>query len=219
MDWTVVQNSLPMFEKGFWLTLRLSFFGIIGAGVLGLICSFIQYFKVPVLRKLVSAYVELSRNTPLLIQLFFLFYGLPQVGIKFSAEVCGIIGIIFLGGSYMAEGFSGGLAGVSKTQIESGLAIGLSRFQLARYVIFPQGLMLSIPAFAANVIFLIKETSIFTVLAIPELTNTALDLIGMYYNTNEYLFMLVVAYAIILIPLSILLTWLEKKVRYGTFGN
>ncbi|MEC5269765.1 hypothetical protein P9G49_11930 [Heyndrickxia coagulans] len=56
-------------------------------------------------------------------------------------------------------------------------------------------------------------------LAIPELTNTALDLIGMYYNTNEYLFMLVVAYAIILIPLSILLTWLEKKVRYGTFGN
>ncbi|AJH78941.1 ABC transporter permease subunit [Heyndrickxia coagulans] len=69
MDWTVVQNSLPMFEKGFWLTLRLSFFGIIGAGVLGLICSFIQYFKVPVLRKLVSAYVELSRNTPLLIQL------------------------------------------------------------------------------------------------------------------------------------------------------
>ncbi|MDT9757375.1 amino acid ABC transporter permease [Heyndrickxia faecalis] len=219
MDWTVVQNSLPMFEKGLWLTLRLSFFGIIGAGVLGLICSFIQYFKVPVLRKLVTAYVELSRNTPLLIQLFFLFYGLPQVGIKFSAEVCGIIGIIFLGGSYMAEGFSGGLAGVSKTQIESGLAIGLSRFQLARYVIFPQGLMLSVPAFAANVIFLIKETSIFTVLAIPELTNTALDLIGMYYNTNEYLFMLVVAYAIILIPLSILLTWLEKKVRYGTFGN
>jgi polar amino acid transport system permease protein len=219
MDWTVIQQSLPLFEKGFWLTLKLSFLGILGAALIGLICSFIQYFKVPVLRQLVAAYVELSRNTPLLIQLFFIFYGLPQIGIKIPAQLCGIIGIIFLGGSYMAEGFTGGLQGVSKSQVESGLAIGLSRYQLARYVVLPQGLMLSVPAFAANIIFLIKETSIFTVLAIPELTNTALDLIGMYYHTNEYLFVLVLAYAIILIPLSILLTWLEKKVRYGTFGN
>ncbi|GER67335.1 polar amino acid ABC transporter permease [Weizmannia acidilactici] len=219
MDWTVIQQSMPIFIKGFWLTLRLSFFGILGAAVAGLLCSFVQYFKVPVLRQIVSAYVELSRNTPLLIQLFFLYYGLPQVGIKFPAEICGIIGLIFLGGSYMAEGFSGGLNGVPKTQVESGLAIGLNQFQLARYIVFPQGLMLSVPAFAANVIFLIKETSIFTVLAIPELTNTALDLIGMYYHTNEYLSLLVLAYAVILIPLSIILTWLEKKVRYGTFGN
>ncbi|MCG0885612.1 amino acid ABC transporter permease [Lactiplantibacillus plantarum] len=72
---------------------------------------------------------------------------------------------------------------------------------------------------AANVIFLIKETSLFTVIALPELTNTALDLIGMYYRSNEYLLVLVVGYAIILIPLSIILTLLEKRVRYGSFGN
>lgn len=219
MDWNVIDQSLPLFGKGLWLTLKLSFFGILGASIIGLLCSFIQYFKVSILSKLVSAYVEVSRNTPLLIQLFFIYYGLPELGIKIPAEICGIIGIMFLGGSYMAEGFTGGLLGVQKTQVESGLAIGLNQFQLARYIIFPQGLMLSIPAFAANIIFLIKETSIFTVLAVPELTNTALDLIGMYYHTNEYLFLLVLSYAIILIPLSILLTWLEKKVRYGTFGD
>lgn len=219
MNWTVIQQSLPFFEKGFRLTLQLSFYGIIGAAFIGLLCSFIQYFKVPILHKLVAVYVEFFRNTPLLIQLFFIYYGLPQIGIKMPAQVCGIIGIIFLGGSYMAEGFTGGLLGVSKSQVESGLAIGLNRYQLARYIIFPQGLMLSVPAFAANIIFLIKETSIFTVIAIPELTNTALDLIGMYYHTNEYLFLLVLAYAMILIPLSVALTWLEKKVRYGTFGN
>lgn len=219
MDWSVIQKSLPLFESGFWLTLKLSFVGILGAALIGLLCSFIQYFKVPVLQRLVAAYVELSRNTPLLIQLFFIYYGLPHVGIKIPAQVCGIIGIIFLGGSYMAEGFIGGLRGVPKSQVESGLAIGLNQYQLARYVVFPQGLMLSVPAFAANIIFLIKETSIFTVLAIPELTNTALDLIGMYYHTNEYLLLLVLGYAVILIPLSIILTWLEKKVRYGTFGN
>ncbi len=95
----------------------------------------------------------------------------------------------------------------------------MSRRQLARYVVFPQGLSLSIPALSANIIFLIKETSIFSVIAIPELTNTALDLIGIYYRSNEYLLMLVIAYAIILIPLSIVLTILERRVRYGSFGN
>ena len=119
----------------------------------------------------------------------------------------------------MAEGFTGGFNGVSQTQVESGQALGMNQWQLARYVVLPQGLALSVPALAANVIFLIKETSIFSVIAIPELTNTALDLIGLYYRSNEYLLVLVVAYAIILIPLSVILTWLERRVRYATFGD
>lgn len=136
-----------------------------------------------------------------------------------SAETCGIIGLIFLGSAYMAEGFSGGFNGISKSQIDSGHALGMNNWQMARYVIMPQGLSLSVPALAANIIFLIKETSIFSVIAIPELTNTALDLIGMYYRSNEYLLVLVIAYAIILIPLIILLDWLERRVRYASFGD
>lgn len=219
MSWEIIKQSLPMFQQGFVLTLYLSLVGIIGSAIVGIICSLVQYFKVPILDKVLQVYIEISRNTPLLVQLFFLYYAFPAMGIKLSAQLCGIIGLIFLGGSYMAAGFSGGFNGVSKKQVESGKAIGLSNWQLARYVVFPQGFALSIPALAANIIFLIKETSIFTVIAIPELTNTALDLIGLYYNSNEYLFVLVVAYAIILIPLSIILTLLERRVRYGTFGN
>ena len=119
----------------------------------------------------------------------------------------------------MAAGFTGGFAGVSKGQLETGKAIGMNQWQLARYVVFPQGFALSMPALAANVIFLIKETSIFSVIAIPELTNTALDLIGLYYRSNEYLLVLVIGYAIILIPLILVLNWLERRVRYGTFGD
>ena len=136
-----------------------------------------------------------------------------------SAEPCGIIGLIFLGGAYMAEGFTGGFNGVNTSQINSGKALGMNDLQLAHYVVFPQGFALSMPALAANIIFLIKETSIFSVIAIPELTNTALDLIGMYYRSNEYLFVLVVAYAIIMIPVILILSYLEKRVRYGSFGN
>lgn len=219
MNWQIIQQSLPQFAQGFRETLWLSLVGILGAMVVGLCCSLLQYFKVPVAKQLVAVYVEVFRNTPLLIQLFFLYYAFPVMGMKMSAVTCGIIGLIFLGGAYMAEGFTGGFDGVSKSQIDSGRALGMSNWQLARYIVFPQGFSLSVPSLAANIIFLIKETSIFSVIAIPELTNTALDLIGLYYRSNEYLLVLVVAYAIILIPLSLLLTWLEKRVRYGTFGD
>ena len=219
MSWTVIQQSLPNFVKGFQLTLWLSLIGIVGSVIVGIITSLIRYFKVPILGKILGAYVEIGRNTPLLIQLFFLYYGFPVLGIKLSAETSGIIGLIFLGGAYMAEGFTGGFNGISKSQIDAGKALGMSPWQMARYVVLPQGLTLSVPAFSANVIFLIKETSNFSVIAIPELTNTALDLIGMYYRSNEYLLVLVIAYAIILIPLIIILDWLERRVRYGSFGD
>lgn len=207
MNWSIIQQALPVFVHAFGLTIWLSLIGIIGSIIVGIIASLTQYFKVPVLSQVMTAYVELARNTPLLIQLFFLYYAFP------------VIGLIFLGGAYMAEGFTGGFNGISTSQINSGKALGMSRFQLARYVVFPQGFALSMPALTANIIFLIKETSIFSVIAIPELTNTALDLIGMYYRSNEYLLMLVIAYAIILIPVILLLTWLERRVRYGAFGN
>lgn len=219
MSWQIIAQSLPIFAKAFELTVWLSLVGILGSIIVGIISSLVQYFKVPVLNSFFTAYVELARNTPLLIQLFFLYYAFPVIGLKMSAKTCGIIGLIFLGGAYMAEGFTGGFNGVSSTQIDDGKALGMNKFQLAQFVVFPQGFALSMPALTANVIFLIKETSIFSVIAIPELTNTALDLIGLYYRSNEYLLVLVVAYAVILIPVILLLNYVEGRVRYGTFGD
>ncbi|WP_179393910.1 amino acid ABC transporter permease [Lacticaseibacillus absianus] len=219
MDWSVIQSSLPQFAAAFWLTLWLSAVGIAGALVVGIAASLTQFFRLPGLHQLATGYIDVARNTPLLVQLFFIYYGLPGLGIKLSATASGLIGLVFLGGSYMAEAFTSGYNAIGRGQLESGAALGLTNGQLARYVVIPQGLAAAVPALAANVIFLIKETSIFTVIAIPELTNTALDLIGLYYRSSEYLFTLVVAYAIILIPLSWGLTTLERRVRYGTFGH
>lgn len=219
LSWSVIVQSLPQFVQAWWVTVWMSFVGIALATIVGLIVSLVEYFRVPGFRQILAVYTEIARNTPLLLQLFFLYYAFPVFGWKLSAPMCGIIGLTFLGGAYMADGFMGGFAGVEKTQIESGRALGMSDGQLARYVVFPQGLALSVPAFAANVIFLIKETSIFSVIAIPELTNTALDLIGLYYRSNEYLLVLVLAYAVILIPIILGLNWLERRVRHGAFGN
>lgn len=219
INWVFIRENIPLYEKATFLTLKLAFWGIFFSILLGIICSIIQYYKIKILQNVVQAYIELSRNTPLLIQLFFLYYGFTKLGLKMSENTCAIIGLTFLGGSYMSEAFRSGIEAVGKTQIESGLSIGLSNIQLARYIILPQAFSVSIPALSANCIFLLKETSILGAISILDLMNVTKDLIGMYYQTFESLFMLVVAYLVILLPLSLLLTWLERKVRYAEFGN
>lgn len=219
INWQFIISNLPLYQKAALLTLELAIGGIIASLLIGLLCSVVLYYKTTGLERLVRAYIELSRNTPLLIQLFFLYYGFTKVGINMSEYTCAILGLSFLGGSYMAEAFRGGIESVSKSQIESGLSIGLSKLQLVRYVILPQAFSVTIPSLGANCIFLLKETSIVGAIAVPDLMHLTQDLIGMYYQTFESLLALVVAYLILLLPLSIGLTWLERRVRYAEFGN
>ncbi len=219
MDFAFMAKHVPMYWEAAKLTLSLAFWGILCSLILGFACAMALYYKVKGLRHVVTAYIELSRNTPLLIQLFFLYYGLTRVGLKLSSTACAVIGLTFLGGSYMAEAFRSGLEAVQRGQIESGLSLGLKKGQLMWYVILPQALAVSMPALGANLIFLIKETSMFSAVALADLMFVAKDLIGMYYKTNEALLMLVVAYLIILLPLSLLMSWLERRVRHAGFGR
>ena len=156
-DWSFVQRYAPFFVNGTLMTLFISVFGILLAIAVGLVCAGVEIARIPVARQIVRIYIELSRNTPLLVQLYFLYFGLPKLGVVWSAETCAIVGLGFLGGSYMAEAMRGGLE------------------------------------------------------AVP---NVAKDLIGMYYSTYESLFMLVVAYLVILLPISIFGTWLERRFDY-----
>ena len=219
MDAEFIAEYIPLYVEATGLTLSIGLIGIILSIIVGLLIAFIQYFKVPVLRQLAAVYIELSRNTPLLVQLFFLYFGLPKAGISISSEGCAIIGLCFLGGSYMAEAFRSGIESVDKAQEESAMALGFQKSQVIGYVILPQALSVSIPALCANMIFLIKETSVFSVVALADLMYVAKDLIGLYYKTDEALLMLVIAYLIILLPISILAAVLERRLRYAGFGN
>jgi len=218
LDWDFIIENVPMYITAAWLTLRIAAFGILFSLLVGLFCSLIQYYKVPILSHIASGYIELSRNTPLLVQLFFLYFGLPKVGIVISSEACAIIGLTFLGGSYMAESLRSGLESVEKGQIEAGLSIGLERSQITRYIVLPQGISVSVPALCANVIFLIKETSVFSAVALADLMYVAKDLIGLYYKTDESLLLLVVAYLVILLPISVIASIIERRLRYAGFG-
>lgn len=219
MDTEFITKYIPLYVEAAKLTLGIGLIGIVLSLLAGLFVACVQYSKIPVLKQLAAVYIELSRNTPLLVQLFFLYFGLPKAGIRISSEGCAIIGLCFLGGSYMAEAFRSGIESVEKGQEESALALGFRKSQVVRYVILPQALSVSIPALCANMIFLIKETSVFSVVALADLMYVAKDLIGLYYKTDEALLMLVVAYLIILLPISILAAVLERRLRYAGFGN
>ena len=211
MDWQYVVNAIPKFIDATLLTLYLAGAGIIFSLIIGIICAVLLVYPVRVLSRITKAYIEISRNTPLLIQIFFLYFGVAKLGIKLDSITCAIISLAFLGGSYMAEAFRGGLLAVSKGQIESALSIGLTPFQVFRYVIFPQAFAVAIPAIGANCLFLIKETSIVSAIAITELMFLAKEIIGMDYKTNEALFLLMLFYLIVLLPLSIFVRYLEKR--------
>lgn len=219
MDYEFIQTYAPVYVEAAWLTVRIGVAGILGATIVGLISSLIKTLHLPVLSNIVSIYIELSRNTPLLIQLFFLYFGLPKLGIVLSSESCAIIGLTFLGGSYMAEAFRSGIDNVAAIQSESGLSLGMTKRQVFQYIILPQAVASSVPVFCANIIFLIKETSVFSAVALADLMYVAKDLIGIYYKTDEALLMLVVSYLVILLPISLLCSFVERRARYAGFGN
>jgi len=219
VDWAYIDKVLPLYGKAAWLTLRTGTAGILLATLAGLICAATIHWRIPVLRRITAAYVELSRNTPLLVQLFFIYYGLPKIGIKTDPETCGIVGLAYLGGGYMTEAFRSGVEAVDRIQEESALSLGLTRRQAFLHVILPQAAAISAPAFMANVIFLMKETSVFSAVSLMDLMFTAKDQIGLYYRTTEALVLLVAAYLIILLPLSLLGTWWERRLRHAGFGS
>ena len=218
MNIEVMLDYLPLFLKALLLTLKIGWIGIILSVVIGFVTAVIRFYKVPVLNRILGGYIELFRNTPLLVQLFFIYFGLPKVGLSISAETCGFVGLGLLGGSYMAEVFRSGLESVPNSQTESALALGLSRKQLFLSVILPQAISQSVPGILANVIFLLKETSVFSAISLMDLMFTAKDLIGLYYDTKEALFLLVIFYIIMLLPVSVIGSFIEKKARFRTLG-
>lgn len=219
LNYEFIIQYLPWYTDAAVLTVRIAFLGIAFSLAVGVICSAVRYYRIPVLHRFIAVYIELSRNTPLLVQLFFLYFGFPKIGIVWSAETCAVVGLTFLGGSYMAESMRSGLEAIEKSQIESAASLGMGKLLTMKEVIFPQALATSVPGICANVIFLIKETSVVSGIALADLMYVTKDLIGLYYETDEALLMLVLFYLMILLPVSILASVLERRLRYAGFGN
>ncbi len=219
MELDVILSYIPLYWDALLLTLRIGWLGIAVSLALGLLCALSLQLHLPFLQRAAAFYVELFRNTPLLVQLFFLYFALPKIGLRLSAEACGVLGLGLLGGAYMAETFRSGIQSVAAIQSASALSLGMNRWQVFRYVNLPQAVTRSVPGLLANGIFLLKETSVFSTISLMDLMFTAKDLIGMYAKTLECLFLLVVFYLIMILPVSVFGSYVERRLRYAEFGD
>lgn len=219
MNLDFMRDSIPLYVDAGILTLKIGVVGIVLALLTGLVCAIVQQLRIPVLRQIFGFYIELSRNTPLIVQLVFLYYGLPKAGLTLSSEMCAMVGLAFLGGSYMAEAYRSGFESIEPIQADSARALGMKPVQVMGKVLLPQAFAVAVPALTANVIFLIKEVSVVSVIALPDLVFVAKDQIGSDYNTQESLLLLVSAYLVILLPISLVARALERRVRFATYGD
>ena len=145
MDFAVMKAYLPRYWEALLLTLKIGWQGVLLSLVLGVLCAVTLHLRIPVLRRIVGFYIELFRNTPLLVQLFFIYFALPKIGVRVSAQVCGSLGLGLLGGAYMAETFRSGLENITPIQTESAQSLGMNPAQVFGYVILPQAVTSSVP--------------------------------------------------------------------------
>ena len=173
---------LPLLARGALVTLELSLVSMALAVTLGLLLALSRLYAPGVARAFAGAYVEAIRGTPLLIQLFLIFYGLPHIGVRFTPMVAAVLGLGLNYSAYEAENYRAGIQSIPRTQMEAALALGMTRIQALRHVIVPQAMRLVIPPVTNDFIALLKDSSLVSVITMVELTKAYSQLASIHYD-------------------------------------
>ncbi len=210
-EWAAIARGLPYLLEGVGLTVMISSVAMVLALVLGLALAAISQAPGPVARRLVAAYVEVFRNTPLLIQIFIVYFGLPQLGVKLSPFLSGLAALVLYAAAYNTEIFRAGLEAVPHGQFEAARSAGLGELQILRYVILPQAVRICFPALGNNLVSLVKNSSLVSTIGMVELMFVANDISFNNFRTFEIYGTAAVMYVVIVLALTRLLRAAEGR--------
>jgi polar amino acid transport system permease protein len=213
LDWNIIVHYFPFLAKGALLTLEISILSLLLGLIFGLTAALCKLSANPLLRWPAAFYIWLIRSTPLLVQLFIIYFGFPQIGIDLGPYLSGVLGLGLNVGAYNAETIRGGIISVPKGQSEAARSLGMSAGLAMRRIILPQALRIIIPPLGNNFIILIKDTSLVSTITLVELTLTAQRFIGSTYKPFEMYLMAAVLYAVMTSTASVLLSMVEKRTR------
>ena len=203
--------AIPKLGEGLLITFQVAFVSL-GIGILiGLPAAFARVYGPKWLRWIVTAFIEILRGTPVLVQLFLVYYGLPQFGVTFSAFISAYIALGLNSGAYQTEYFRGAIQAIGSGQMMAARSIGMTRIQAIRHVIMPQALRLAIPAWSNEAVSMIKISSILYLIAVPEMMTVAKELFARYYNPFQTYITVGIVYLIIIGLITVLLNHLEKR--------
>lgn len=216
LEWKAVFAYKYLFLQGWLITIGLSIASLFLSLSIGLVVALFAKSNIFLLQTASKFYVEVIRGTPLLVQILFFYYVVAhEVGIE-NRYLAGIIILSLFNGAYIAEMVRAGIETVSKTQLESAKAIGLSKWQSYRFIVFPQAIRQTIPTLAGQFASIIKDSSLLSVIGINELTNSATQINSATYSTLEVYFPLGLAYLLLTLPVSLWSKHLEKRFQYET---
>jgi polar amino acid transport system permease protein len=216
VDFSFLQKYYGFFIEGTSITLFLSFFGVVLGVVLGVILALMKLSKNILLKSFSSAYIELVRGTPLLVQLYIIYYGLPRLlGVDFNDNTLGIVAISLNSAAYVGEIIRAGILSIDKGQLEAARSLGMPHGMAMTNIIIPQAFKNILPALGNEFIVLIKESSIVSVVGIHDLMYNADTVRGNTYLPFEPLVIAALIYFTITFILSKLLSLLERRMRTG----
>ena len=216
--WGILVDSLPkLLEYGVKVTVPLTALSFALALVIALIVAMIQYANVRVLRQVCRFYIWIVRVTPLLVQLYLVFYGLPSLGVTLPAYPSAVLVFGFNEGAYMAESIRGALESVSRGQMEAGWCVGMNYFQIMAHVVLPQAFRTAFPALGNSMIAMLKETSMAATITVAEMFRQARVING---RVTEPLALFTEA-ALIYLLFCTILSWLQRlgEKRLATYGG
>ncbi len=213
-DFHLAIQILPLLLKGLVVTIEATIAGFVAALAGGLVLALAYRAGSKVIQIVSRSLVEFIRNTPLLVQLYFLFYGLPLLGVRFSAFISGVLGLGIYYSAYIAEVYRGGIDAVPHGQWEAARSLGFSRAQTWRRIILPQAVPPVIPVLGNYLIGMFKETPLLAMITIPELLSAAHQVTGMTYRYTEPYTMVALIFLAISYFTSLLFRRLERKVAH-----
>ena len=206
-------RSIPVLLNGLCVTLELTAVGLIVGFGLGLAAALGRVYGSPWVRRICIAYIEIFRGTPLLVQLFLIYYGFPGIGITLSRMMSAYLTLGLNSGAYQAEYLRGAIMAVSEGQMMAGRSIGLSRLASIRYVILPQALRLVIPSWSNEPILLLKSTAVAFLIAVPDLMTKAKLIAARTYDPIGTYLAVAVVYLVIVGLLNEVMKALERRLR------
>lgn len=211
IDWDIIVKSIPLLAEGIVVTLQVSAIAAVLGLLLGVICGLGALSRSRPVRWIVTAYVDFIRGTPLLIQIFLVFFALPMVGIRFDEFWAGVIALSLNAAAFVAEVVRGGVGSIEKGQTEAAKAIGMRHSQILVFILLPQAYRQMVPPLTNELISLVKNSSLLSVISVYELTRAGQAIISVHFVPFEIYTLLALYYYALIKALSWLSIQLERR--------
>ena len=211
IDIELIINSLPLLLRGSQVTLQISVIGCFSGIFFGTILGLLQSGKNKIIRSLVALYVTIIRGTPMLIQIAFAAYVLPELGLKLPLFWSAVLAISLNSAAYVSQIIRSGISSVSSGQLEAARTLGMSNMQITRYIVLPQAFRVVLPALGNEFITLVKDSSLASTIGVVELTKEAWFIRSRTFDALSIYCAVAIIYLVMTTTLSIIIAQLEKK--------